>query len=284
MKMAITTTAAFVTLASVGTPSTVPAEARISPRRNSPTTIPRITITIALISVGMNEIMMREHFVDALEPEGGRREQDHDQHHQPEQQLADGVRGVESRTGAIDRFPQATLLGHAVEVELQEGAIDPSLDGACHEVARRRRSGRHPAAPEDDPELGSHQCAGDRQGAFTSMTSSTSLPNCSPAARSPVGRTPSARGKTRIDERAEVPIVATGNHLGEFPAVPIVEPSRRPLEPEESAQVELDRRDRSSPRRSPADRPGRRARRERGQVAWPTESTTTSAPCPRSAT
>ena len=53
MKIAITTTAPFAILATVGTPDTLPADARITPRTNSPRIMPRITMTIPAMSVGM---------------------------------------------------------------------------------------------------------------------------------------------------------------------------------------------------------------------------------------
>jgi len=54
MNSAMTMTAPLAIFATVGTPATPPAEARIRPRTNSPRIMPRIMITIAAMSVGMN--------------------------------------------------------------------------------------------------------------------------------------------------------------------------------------------------------------------------------------
>ena len=55
MKMAITMTADFASLARIGTPATCPAEATIKPRTNSPTMMPSTTITMPAINVGIND-------------------------------------------------------------------------------------------------------------------------------------------------------------------------------------------------------------------------------------
>ena len=57
MNTAIRITTLLASFATIGTPDTVPADARIRARTNSPVIRPRITITIAAMSVGRNPRM-----------------------------------------------------------------------------------------------------------------------------------------------------------------------------------------------------------------------------------
>ena len=54
MNAAMSTTTHLATRATVGTPATRPADATITARRNSPTIMPRMTITLPAMSVGRN--------------------------------------------------------------------------------------------------------------------------------------------------------------------------------------------------------------------------------------
>ncbi len=135
MNTAITTTEPLAALASTGTPSTPPAEARISPRTNSPITRPRMTITMALISVGMNAIMIPNIRLMLSSPSAADASRITISITSQNSSLPTVCTGSSPPPAARHRVAQPAALRHPVEVHPLQGAVDPPFDLPRHEIA-----------------------------------------------------------------------------------------------------------------------------------------------------
>ena len=234
-------------------------------------------MTIAAMSVGMNESIIPNIWLMLSRPERRAGEEDHHQHHQPEDQLGQRAHRVEPRAGPSHDLVQPTRRGDPVEVEPLERVVGPALDLPGQEVAGEQDDGR----AHEGGQHGADLLGADAQPLPEFVhgdTSMTSLPICSPRCiRSKPRRLRPA--DDLVHHRPQPALVRQAHDLRVLPAAAHGGAQDAPLMPEEPPQVEVDQRVRWWRRRSPAGpRAGARGASLPGRS--PTLSTTTSAPRP----
>src|SRR6478736_2691896 len=215
-----------------------------------------------------------EHLADALEAEGGAGEEDHHQHHEPEDQAADRAHRVDAAARrAAERGGEPAPFRGAVEVELVEGAVDEALHLAGQQVAGREDHEGHDERGED-PAQGIEGLAQPFHEFGHVVTSMASLPAWAPEWRRRKASMARSSGTTVSITGRRSPCCASAATARYSERLPIVDPridhwcQKRRRRSNEAA----------GPLVAPqlTTRPPRaRERSDRSQVASPTLSTTT---------
>src|SRR6478736_5167776 len=218
-----------------------------------------------------------EHLADALEAEGGTGEEDHHQHHEPEDQAADRAHRVDAAARrAAERGGEPAPFRGAVEVELVEGAVDEALHLAGQQVAGREDHERHDERGED-PAQGIEGLAQPFHEFGHVVTSMASLPAWAPEWRRRKASMARSSGTTVSITGRRSPCCASAATARYSERLPIVDPridhwcQKRRRRSNEAAGPLVAAQLTTRPPRA-------RERSDRSQVASPTLSTTTRHP------